>query len=66
MVATIALYTASQAMRTTITTASTPSANTSELQRCSGDKRSMIVGGLHPISTNASTFTTRTAVSHTE
>jgi hypothetical protein len=66
MVATIALYTASQAMRTTITTASTLSPNPSEPQRCSGDKRSMIVRACNPISTNASTFTTKTAVSHTE
>ena len=56
----------SQAMRTRITSASTLSPNASEPQRSSGDKRSMMGRACNPISTNASTLTTKTAVSHTE
>ena len=65
MGATVARYTASHAMRTTITSASTVSPKTSEPQRCSGDKRSMMGRACNPISTNANTLTTNTAVSHT-
>ena len=40
--------------------------NASDPQRSSGDKRSMMGRACNPISTNASTLTTKTAVSHTE